>query len=91
LSEFSGRRGSIASKIAKLPNYLATNPDGIPQNRFKLGADYWITPKWKFGGDLAAASGQFFFGDESNQDKHIMDYLAATQISRPRSNFGKTE
>ena len=36
---------------------------GIPENRVKLGADYWITSKWKFGGDLVAASGQYFFGD----------------------------
>jgi outer membrane receptor protein involved in Fe transport len=50
------------------------NLPGIPQNRFKLGADYWITPKWKFGGDLVAASGQFFFGDESNQDKQVGGY-----------------
>jgi iron complex outermembrane recepter protein len=47
---------------------------GIPENRFKVGADYWITPKWKFGGDLVAASGQFFFGDESNQDKQVGGY-----------------
>ena len=37
---------------------------GIPQNRFKAGIDYWITQKWKFGGDLVAVSGQYFFGDE---------------------------
>ena len=47
---------------------------GIPENRLKLGADYWITPKWKFGGDLVAASGQYFFGDESNQDKQVGGY-----------------
>jgi outer membrane receptor protein involved in Fe transport len=47
---------------------------GIPQNRLKLGADYWITTKWKFGGDLLAASGQFFFGDQSNQDKPVGGY-----------------
>jgi len=47
---------------------------GIPENRVKLGADYWITSKWKFGGDLVAASGQYFFGDESNQDKQVGGY-----------------
>ncbi|MGO8843588.1 MAG: TonB-dependent receptor domain-containing protein [Methyloceanibacter sp.] len=47
---------------------------GIPENRVKLGADYWITPKWKFGGDMVAADGQVFFGDESNQDKLLPGY-----------------
>jgi outer membrane receptor protein involved in Fe transport len=47
---------------------------GIPENRFKLGADYWFTPKWKFGGDMVAADGQVFFGDESNQDKLLPGY-----------------
>jgi hypothetical protein len=40
----------------------------IPENRVKLGADYWMTPKWKFGGDMVAADGQVRFGDESNLD-----------------------
>ena len=47
---------------------------GIPENRVKLGADYWITPKWKFGGDMVASDGQVFFGDESNQDKLLPGY-----------------
>jgi iron complex outermembrane recepter protein len=47
---------------------------GIPENRLKLGADYWITPKLKFGGDMVAADGQVFFGDESNQDKLLPGY-----------------
>ena len=47
---------------------------GIPENRVKLGADYWITSKWKFGGDMVAADGQVFFGDESNQDKLLPGY-----------------
>ena len=37
---------------------------GIPRHRFKAGFDYWLTPKWKFGSDLVAASDQVFFGDE---------------------------
>src|SRR5262249_23193625 len=47
---------------------------GVPENRFKIGADYWITPKWKFGGDLLAVSSQFFFGDESNLNEPLGGY-----------------
>jgi outer membrane receptor protein involved in Fe transport len=46
----------------------------VPQHRFKAGADYWITPKWKFGGDLLAASSQFFFNDPSNLNQPLGGY-----------------
>ncbi len=52
---------------------------GIPQHRFKAGIDYWITPKWKFGGDLVAASNQVFFGDEGN-DQPTLDGYATVDL-----------
>mgnify|MGYP000878530013 FL=1 len=42
------------------------NIPGIPNHRFKTGFDYWVTPKWKVGADLIAASGQYHFGDDAN-------------------------
>lgn len=47
---------------------------GVPRHRFKAGFDYWLTPKWKFGSDLIAASDQVFFGDESNLNKPLAGY-----------------
>jgi outer membrane receptor protein involved in Fe transport len=44
---------------------------GTPRHRFKVGFDYWLTPKWKFGSDLVALSSQFFTGDEGNQDSPL--------------------
>jgi len=44
---------------------------GTPQHRFKVGFDYWMTQKWKFGADLIALSNQFFTGDEANQDSPL--------------------
>lgn len=44
---------------------------GIPEHRFKVGFDYWMTQKWKFGADLIALSSQFFTGDEANQDSPL--------------------
>lgn len=47
---------------------------GIPAHKFKAGIDYWLTPQWKLGGDLVAASGQFFRGDESNLNSQLPGY-----------------
>jgi len=44
---------------------------GIPRYRLKLDADYAVSEKWTVGGDLVAESGQFFFGDESNQNPRL--------------------
>ena len=47
---------------------------GIPQHRFKAGFDYWLTPKWKVGADVVAASDQIFFGDEGNDNPPLPGY-----------------
>ena len=47
---------------------------GIPLNRFKAGFDFLITPQWKFGADLVAASSQVFFGDEGNDNPPLPGY-----------------
>src|SRR5262249_12994116 len=33
------------------------------------GFDYWLTPKWKFGADLVAASSQPFFRNDNADDR----------------------
>jgi len=47
---------------------------GVPKHKFKAGFDYWITPKWKFGADLIAASSQVFYGDEANLNAPLAGY-----------------
>ena len=47
---------------------------GVPQHIFKAGFDYWLTPEWKFGADLLAASNQIFFGDEANLSRPLAGY-----------------
>ena len=47
---------------------------GIPLSRFKTGFDYLITPQWRFGADLVAASSQVFFGDEGNDNAPLGGY-----------------
>ena len=60
------------------PNCLQVNPGdripGVPLSRFKTGFDYLITPEWKFGADLVAASSQVFFGDEANLNAPLGGY-----------------
>jgi len=41
---------------------------GIPQNNFKLRADWQATPKLSLGATLVYASSQYARGDENNQD-----------------------
>jgi iron complex outermembrane recepter protein len=46
----------------------------IPDQIFKIGFDFAITPHWSVGGDLNAASGQFLRGDEGNLTPQIPGY-----------------
>ncbi len=46
----------------------------IPENRFKLSADYALTDDWKIGTDLVLVSSEFYFGDESNQNPKLPGY-----------------
>ena len=49
-------------------NILITNGTpiaGIPKNTVKVGVDYAVTPNWKIGADMVAASGQVLFGNEN--------------------------
>jgi outer membrane receptor protein involved in Fe transport len=62
----------------EVPNCANVRPGdhipGIPEHRFKLGLDYWLTPQWRIGADLIAVSNQFFRGDEGNEDRPLAGY-----------------
>ena len=47
---------------------------GIPDFRFKLGAEYQITDPWKLGADLNVVGSQWLVGDESNQNPKVPAY-----------------
>jgi outer membrane receptor protein involved in Fe transport len=47
---------------------------GVPAHKFKAGFEYGLTPRWKAGADLIAASNQYFFGDESNLNAPLGGY-----------------
>jgi outer membrane receptor protein involved in Fe transport len=46
----------------------------IPRNRIKASVDYWVTDKFKVGGDALWVSSQYFVGDESNQAPQLPSY-----------------
>ncbi len=46
----------------------------IPAHRFKAGAEYSLTDKWKVGTDLIAVSSQYYRGDEANQNPQLPAY-----------------
>jgi iron complex outermembrane recepter protein len=47
---------------------------GIPNFRFKLGAEYQITNPWKLGADLNIIGSQYLVGDEANQLPKVPPY-----------------
>lgn len=49
----------------------------VPAQRLKLGGDFAATPKITVGADLVGVSGQYFEGDEANQDAKLPAYWVA--------------
>jgi iron complex outermembrane receptor protein len=47
---------------------------GIPAHKLKVGFEYSLTPEWKAGANLLAASDQVFFGDAANQNAKLPGY-----------------
>jgi len=46
----------------------------IPNNRIKLGGDFWVLPNWSVGASFTSASDSFYKGDESNQNPQLPGY-----------------
>jgi iron complex outermembrane receptor protein len=66
---------------------------GIPDYRFKAGAEYQITDTWKFGADLNVVGSQYLVGDESNQNPTVPAYWVVNlhssyQVSKHVELFG---
>ena len=55
---------------------------GIPEQQFKLVADYALTSRWQLGVDLLANSGQVLRGDESNQLARTAGYAVVNLRTR---------
>jgi iron complex outermembrane recepter protein len=46
----------------------------IPNQRFKVSAEYQITDAWKFGGDLVVFGSQYLIHDDANQNPKVPPY-----------------
>jgi outer membrane receptor protein involved in Fe transport len=46
----------------------------VPQHRFKVGGEYYVTDKWLVGADVVAIGDQFLRGDENNQNAKLSGY-----------------
>ncbi len=66
---------------------------GIPDFRFKAGAEYQVTDPWKIGADLSVFGSQYLVGDASNQNPKIPAYWVVNlhssyQITKNIEVFG---
>ena len=66
---------------------------GIPDFRFKAGADYQVTDPWKVGADLNVVGSQWLVGDEANQNPKVPAYWTVNlhtsyQLSKTIEAFG---
>ncbi|MGH8155171.1 MAG: TonB-dependent receptor [Rhodanobacteraceae bacterium] len=71
---------------------------GIPRWVANLAAEYQLTQRWSFGGNIRAYSSQFATGDENNQDSHgavpgyaLLDLDLHWQATRQLALFAKVQ
>jgi iron complex outermembrane recepter protein len=64
----------LADANGNIPITNGTRIAGIPRNTVKVGVDYAVTPEWKIGMDMTAASGQVIFGNENNAVPQVPGY-----------------
>jgi iron complex outermembrane receptor protein len=70
LSSDSPAAGADGIIHVRLGDHLPMNP----ANRVALSVDYAATRDWNIGGDVRYQSGQYFVGDESNQEPKLAGY-----------------
>ena len=77
-------------------NILVTPGDHlpvVPQYRFKAGAEYAITERWKVGADLNVVGSQYLIHDDSNQNPRVPAYAVVNlhgsyQVTKNVEAFG---
>jgi iron complex outermembrane receptor protein len=55
----------------------------IPRNRVKVGADYFVTDKWKIGADASFVGSSYLRGDEIN----VLPRIPAYQVVNLRTSY----
>ena len=77
-----------ASVPTRIPNGLATSfvspgdhIPGIPNYRFKAGAEYQVTDAWKLGADINVVGSQYLIHDDANQNPTVPAYWVVNMHS----------
>jgi iron complex outermembrane recepter protein len=78
-TDANGNLGIVASGIncASAPFVNVVPGDhigGIPAHRFKAGAEYAVTDKWKVGADLNVVGSAYLLHDDTNQSQKVPAY-----------------
>jgi iron complex outermembrane recepter protein len=68
----------------------------VPRHRLKAGFDYLLTPEWRLGMDVVGVSGQFFRGDEGNDNPQLAGYAVVNlhssyQVTKNVQIYGLVE
>jgi iron complex outermembrane receptor protein len=64
----------LADANGNIPITNGTQIAAIPKNTVKVGVDYAVTPNWKVGADMVAASSQVITGNENNAVPQVPGY-----------------
>ena len=97
---FSGALPSPNSPFADADGNVQVRPGdhigGIPQDRFKAGADFRPIAAVTLGADLVATGSQVLVGDEANQDRRLPAWWSANlhgsvRLGRGIELFGRVD
>jgi iron complex outermembrane receptor protein len=83
----------LADANGNIPITNGTLIAGIPKNTVKVGVDYAVTPNWKVGADMVAASSQVITGNENNAVPQVPGYAVfgvhtSYQVAKQVQVFG---
>ena len=83
----------FADENGLIPITNGTQIAGIPKNTVKAGLTFSLTPEWKIGGEMVAASGQTIFGNENGALPQLPGYVVfnartSYQVSKQLQIYG---
>ena len=83
----------LADENGLIPITNGTPIAGIPKNTVKAGFSFSLTPEWKIGGDMVAASSQTIFGNENGALPQVPGYVVfnahtSYQVSKQLEIYG---
>ncbi len=92
----SSQDNPLADENGNIQAKRGSRLPGVPQHLLKVGADYGVTEAWTVGFSAKVASGQYLFGDESNQNPQtgaygVLNAHTSYQVTKNLQVFGLVE